>query len=167
MAKQTSGKRFNYEEKTGTNTWNYKFDKKKIAAALNRNIFTVTRVDANLNEPKKGCESKILTYAEAVKGVEISALGRDSEVEISEINDNESLWKDDSGATDHCCKDRHLFTSFKECKVMLVTAGQNHRIQATGEGSIDFFDEDGDIQSIEHVLYVPDLRTNLFSRQWL
>jgi len=79
--------------------------------------------------------------------------------EISEIESQNdytketSIWKDDSGATDHCCNQRDLFTSFKECNIPLSTAGANNVIYAEGIGNIDFIDENGEITTLHEVLY--------------
>jgi hypothetical protein len=57
---------------------------------------------------------------------------------------NTSIWKDDSGATDHCCNQKELFQDISSCEINLATAG-DHLITATGIGNIDFFDESGTI----------------------
>jgi hypothetical protein len=75
----------------------------------------------------------------------------------------ESLWKDDSGATDHCCKDKNLFVDFKECKIPLATAGKTTVVYAEGSGTIQYLANSGNLEKLTEVLYVPSLRNNLFS----
>ena len=60
-----------------------------------------------------------------------------------------SLWKDDLGATDHCCKD----TTSLEKLIRLTTAGEIDVIRAEGVETIDFIDEQGRMAVLDEVLY--------------
>ena len=69
---------------------------------------------------------------------------------------NTSIWKDDSGATDHCCNEKELFRDISTCEINLATAGE-HIITAEGIGNIDFYDESGNTCTLSEVLYIPKL----------
>nr|XP_049701711.1 uncharacterized protein LOC110381443 isoform X2 [Helicoverpa armigera] len=77
-----------------------------------------------------------------------------------------SKWLVDSGATEHMCRDRALFTSFSNTSPKPVIIGNGAVINAIGYGQITVQVSNGNewIDTvIDNVLYVPELKTNLFS----
>ena len=77
--------------------------------------------------------------------------------------ENRSEWIVDSGASEHMCCNRDLFTKVDinhECKK--VTVGNNNEIPVKGIGSVRFESSNGQIV-MQNVLFVPDLAFNLIS----
>lgn len=77
-----------------------------------------------------------------------------------------SKWLVDSGATEHMCRDRALFTSFSNTSPKPVIIGNGAVINAIGYGQMTVQVSNGNewIDTvIDNVLYVPELKTNLFS----
>jgi hypothetical protein len=129
------------EYKKGNNDYDFesKWNGGKFNRAdmINKNLFQVSRIEKQIQEHQ---DEKFDAMAEA----------------------NTSIWKDDSGATDHCCNEKELFRDISTCEINLATAGE-HIITAEGIGNIDFYDESGNTCTLSEVLYIPKLRTNLFS----
>lgn len=72
----------------------------------------------------------------------------------------------DSGATEHMCRDRALFSSFKNISEKSVIVGNGATIDVIGCGQVAVQVSNGTewIDTIiENVLYVPELKNNLFS----
>lgn len=78
----------------------------------------------------------------------------------------ESKWLVDSGATEHMCRDRELFTTFSSVSQKSVIVGNGTAISVLGCGHMvvqvyngcEWIDT-----TIDNVLFVPELKTNLFS----
>ena len=144
-------KGFQKEKSAAPRTWQgEKVSPKKMANTINKNLFTVHRVRS---------------YADVVRNDATTETKMADDIAFKETNDYQdwsddfvSLWKDDSGATDHCCKDKHLFSSIEKCTIRLATAGEADIIQAEGVGTIDFIDEQGKMSVLDEVLYIPKLR---------
>jgi hypothetical protein len=83
----------------------------KSANAINRNLFAIER----------------MSYAEVVKK-SISFISQDEYDEDIDQTETISMWKDDSGATDHCCNDKELFSTMNKCNINLATAGETQSI---------------------------------------
>jgi hypothetical protein len=133
-----------------------KFSPKKMTNSINRNLFTISRTFADVVKANPTAKNGGGITSEA------NLIDRDNDV-TSSNDERTSLWKDDSGATDHCCNERELFSNFTPCKVKLATAGEADTIQAEGIGLIEFIDHQGRPSALDGVLYVPQLRHNLFS----
>lgn len=79
---------------------------------------------------------------------------------------HQSMWLVDSGASEHMCRDRALFTSYSSVLQKSVVVGNGAVISALGSGQVaaQVFDGTNWIDTtIDNVLYVPELKTNLFS----
>lgn len=77
-----------------------------------------------------------------------------------------SKWLVDSGASEHMCCDKDLFTSLTSLKNKLVVLGDGNHISALGVGqmAVQVFNGNCWIDTtIDNVLYVPELKTNLLS----
>lgn len=75
-------------------------------------------------------------------------------------------WIVDSGASEHMSFERNLFNSYNELSNKNVIIGDGRKLKAVGEGQITLKVYNGHdfIQStLNKVLYVPDLKMNLFS----
>lgn len=78
----------------------------------------------------------------------------------------ESEWLVDSGADEHMCCDRSLFMHFTNCSQKTVTVGNGVQISVLGYGQMAVKVKNGDEwidTTISNVLFVPDLKINLFS----
>lgn len=79
---------------------------------------------------------------------------------------HESKWLVDSGASEHMCRDRTLFTSFTTVSQRSVVVGNGATISVLGCGQVTVQVSNG-IEwidtIIDNVLFVPELKTNLFS----
>lgn len=87
-------------------------------------------------------------------------------VSFSSHDLQKSQWIVDSGSTEHMCKDRALFTSFSNISPKPVIVGNGAVIDAIGCGKMAVQVSNGSewIETIiDNVLYVPELKTNLFS----
>lgn len=73
---------------------------------------------------------------------------------------NSSKWVIDSGASEHMTFDRDLFTSTSFCQTSerSVVVGDGRHLPVLGVGEVQFINN-----KLSEVLYVPDLRVNLFS----
>lgn len=79
---------------------------------------------------------------------------------------HESKWLVDSGASEHMCRDRALFTSIASTSEKSVIVGNGAVISVLGCGQMAVQVSNGTkwIDTvIDNVLYVPELKTNLFS----
>lgn len=78
----------------------------------------------------------------------------------------ESKWLIDSGASEHMCRDRSLFSSFQSVTQKSVIVGNGAAISVLGYGQMAVLVNNGSEwidSTIDNVLFVPDLKTNLFS----
>jgi len=89
-------------------------------------------------------------------------------LEFSEaLNVGEKLVKDmcvlDSACTSHMIARRDWFCSFDETKKTTILLGDDHSVEARGQGSIRVNTHGGSIKTLNSVKYVPELRRNLIS----
>jgi len=78
----------------------------------------------------------------------------------------EQTWLADSGASYHMARDKSVFESMKTPEMSYITLGDKSRIPVVGQGDVKVEAcVNGKWKScrLTNVLYVPDLRTNLFS----
>lgn len=78
----------------------------------------------------------------------------------------QSQWLVDTGATEHMCCDRGLFDSFTSTEQESVIVGNGAAISVLGYGQMTVEVYDGTEwvhTTIDKVLFVPELKTNLFS----
>lgn len=78
----------------------------------------------------------------------------------------QSQWLVDSGASQHMCRDRNLFTTYLSSNNKTVIVGNGEEISALGCGQVALQVYDGCEwvnTTIDNVLFVPKLKTNLFS----
>ena len=73
----------------------------------------------------------------------------------------------DSGATDHCCRERSLFKTFRPTKT-LVKVANGKTVVATGKGDVEVEVETGSSGkkvrlTMSNVLFTPQLANNIFS----
>lgn len=83
------------------------------------------------------------------------------------IADQSDVWITDSGASRHITYRREWFTTFSEVnKGGVISLGDNKECDILGEGTVlieKFVDGVWYEARIENVLYVPDIKKNLFS----
>ncbi|CAG9136603.1 unnamed protein product [Plutella xylostella] len=76
-------------------------------------------------------------------------------------------WLVDSGASQHMCRDRNLFTTFQQTldnKTVIVGNGEEISALGCGQVAVQVYDGCGWVKTtIDNVLFVPELKTNLFS----
>ncbi|CAG9137695.1 unnamed protein product [Plutella xylostella] len=75
-------------------------------------------------------------------------------------------WLVDSGASEHMCCDRELFSSYSTLSQKSVIVGNGTAISAMGRGQVAaqvFNGSEWIDTTIDNVLFVPELKTNLFS----
>lgn len=76
----------------------------------------------------------------------------------------ETGWIMDTGATDHMSYQKELFTEYTEVKTArFVIIGDGRELKVEGFGKIEFKSDNNETSVLSHVLYVPDLKVNLFS----
>ena len=86
----------------------------------------------------------------------------------SQCDTNDDRWVIDSGATNHMCKNKDLFTRMASTKDgrMVTTAKNGTQVKVQGEGVVKMKVYNGKRlveATLENVLYVPQLSKNLFS----
>lgn len=77
-------------------------------------------------------------------------------------------WCMDTGASEHMCWDRSLFETLTEKHGHSVTVGDGKEVQVKGVGTVILFaivDQELIKTTLSNVLFVPDLKFNLFSVQ--
>lgn len=77
--------------------------------------------------------------------------------------DTEKVWYLDNGASNHMCGNRLFFFKFDESITGQVRFGDNSRIDIRGKGSIRFNFGEGCTKVMNHVYYIPGLRSNIIS----
>ncbi|KAL0891790.1 hypothetical protein ABMA27_015057 [Loxostege sticticalis] len=85
---------------------------------------------------------------------------------ISSGQFQKSQWLVDTGASQHMCHDRNLFATFFPLSNKSVIVGNGDSISAHGCGKVALQVHDGKKwidTTIDNVLFVPELKTNLFS----
>jgi len=75
----------------------------------------------------------------------------------------EDYWFLDSGVSSHVTSNPHLFRSILPSRVLYnrTTGGQIMPVQ--GQGTVTITDCSGKIKDVHHVIYVPSIKTSLFS----
>ena len=74
----------------------------------------------------------------------------------------QNTWIIDSGASQHMCNDRTQFTRFEQFS-MKITVANNTNMNAIGKGDVKITSKDGYTFTLQNVLYVPELASNLLS----
>lgn len=72
----------------------------------------------------------------------------------------------DSGASEHMCRDRSLFSSFSSVSQRSIIVGKGSTINAQSCGKMAVQVKNGSDwidMTTDNVLFVPDIKTNLFS----
>lgn len=85
---------------------------------------------------------------------------------ISEINmiGDDGAWWIDSGATNHVCKDRNMFKTFKQIEEgNVLYMGNSSTAQVKGKGTVELEFTSGKVLVLNDVCYVPEVRKNLIS----
>lgn len=78
------------------------------------------------------------------------------------LNIHNDRWFLDSGATQHMCNNKSLFTNLESFNTTIKIAN-NTNMAAIGRGDIKLTTQDGTTFSLLNVLYVPKLASNLLS----
>jgi Zinc knuckle len=76
---------------------------------------------------------------------------------------NEKIWYLDTGASNHMCRYKHLFTEIRVIEDRHVSFGDASKIQVKGQGIISYLQKNGLKGLIENVYYVPNLKSNILS----
>jgi Zinc knuckle len=79
------------------------------------------------------------------------------------IPDSDTVWYLDTGASNHMCGHKHLFTEMQEVEDGHVSFGDASKVRVKGRGKIYFSQKDGKEGSIEDIYHVPDLKSNILS----
>jgi hypothetical protein len=77
-------------------------------------------------------------------------------------NKHGDKWILDSGATQHMCNNKSLFTNIEPYNTT-ITIANNTSMSATGRGEVKLITQNGTSFSLINVLYVPKLASNLLS----
>jgi len=109
----------NYKKDNNNGKWNDGSYKMANINSINRNLFTLTR--------KKSYAEAVKTESPKIACAIDSTCGQEF---VDHLEEYVSYWKDDSGATDHCCKNKILFSSMQKCNAKLATAGESDIIHA-------------------------------------
>jgi len=102
--------------------------------------------------------------------------GSDSKVTKSKVTNNCALhvvltatnnsqfedWFIDSGATNHMCSKKELLKDLHTSEEFTVTVADDRKVSAQGKGDVVISTKYG-VKTINDVMYVPDLKTNLLS----
>ena len=75
----------------------------------------------------------------------------------------ENIWYLDTGANNHMCGHRELFSDLDETIQGLVTFGDTSKVSFKGKGNIPIKLKNGDHSHIANVYYVPAIKQNLIS----
>lgn len=76
---------------------------------------------------------------------------------------NKNLWYLDTVCSNHMCGDKSIFFELDETFHDNVKFGDNSKVSVMGKGKVTIQTENNYVQTINNVLFVPDLRTNLLS----
>ena len=95
----------------------------------------------------------------------MDSLNRAIDVVARRTSTDFNAWCIDSGATANCTGNKKLFVDFWPYKAKLKTGGGDMWI--TGAGTVRFKLPNGKSVLLNHVLYVPDIKENLLSTEYL
>ncbi|CAH9057264.1 unnamed protein product [Cuscuta europaea] len=76
---------------------------------------------------------------------------------------DDATWYLDTGASNHMSGYKHLFTELKEAEGGNVSFGDTSKVVIKGRGKVKFLQKNGQEGTIENVLYVPSMKTNIIS----
>jgi hypothetical protein len=79
-----------------------------------------------------------------------------------EAQDQHGVWYLDSGASNHMCGKKELFSSMEEIQGN-VSLGDSTKLAVQGKGTINIFRKDGKLAYITNVYYVPNMKSNILS----
>lgn len=75
----------------------------------------------------------------------------------------QNLWYLDTGCNNHMCGDKKAFSELDESFRNTVKFGDNSTVSIMGKGRVTLRTKENSTHIIFHVLFVPDLKTNLLS----
>jgi hypothetical protein len=78
-------------------------------------------------------------------------------------SNNESVWYLDTGASNHICDYKHMFTEIEEIVEDHVSFGDASKVKVKGQDKILIQCKDGNERFISNVYYVPDMKSNILS----
>ena len=166
--------------------------KQKVEPSLGENAFMVNNVSKERGQKvcyyckevghykdkceklaKKNSVNAFYASSSSSSNVRVNSEVKEEEVEIAFMNslikNSKKVgnhWYLDSGATQHMCFDRNVFTSFRDIQPKKVVMGDNSCMEAVGEGEVRVQLSVGakvlDVR-LTKVLYVPKLKANLVS----
>ncbi|GJR45674.1 zinc finger, CCHC-type containing protein [Tanacetum coccineum] len=111
---------------------------------------------------KKNCEGGKVSNKENGSGKKGSIDGSSNSLKRRRIDDDVA-WFIDLGATEHVCKDRCWFKTYKSLNDGYILYMGNESTTLYGHGCVELRFSSGKIVSLFNVLYVPNIRKNLVS----
>ena len=79
------------------------------------------------------------------------------------VEDPESTWYLDTGASNHMCGKRSTFVELNESVAGNVSFGDDLEVSVTGKGNILIRAKNGSHQLISDIYHVPDMTCNILS----
>jgi hypothetical protein len=77
--------------------------------------------------------------------------------------EKENVWYLDTGASNHMCGYKHMFTELKEVANGHISFSDASKVRVEGEGNILIKLKDGTQKFILSVYYVPEMKSNILS----